>query len=136
MNSKININKDIFQKHKVKLAYLFGSQAKGNAAEQSDFDIAVFFEEGNGHCDFFDKTVYLKEDLRDYFPSEVDISALNKANSLLKYEVIANGQLLYCCDERFRLDFEVLSVNEYIDDKYVRDIYYNALEERIEKGVY
>lgn len=129
------IDKQIFQKFKVKLAYLFGSRAKGIAVKESDFDIAVLFEEGDGHPDFFDKGAYLKEDLRDYFPNEVDIVALNKANSLLKYEVISNGQPLYIEDEKFRLDFEVLSINEYIDEKYVREIYYSALKERVEKGV-
>lgn len=130
------IDKKIFKKFNIKLVYLFGSRAKGLFVGESDFDIAVLFEEGNGHSDFFDNTVYLKEDLRDYFPAEVDIVALNEANSLLKYEVISNGQLLYAKDERFRLDFEVLSINEYFDDKYVRDIYYNALKERIAKGVF
>ena len=136
MNSNINIDKEIFKKHRVKLAYLFGSRAKENAVSQSDFDIAVLFEKDGGRIDYFDKAIYLAEELRDYFPTEIDIVALNQASSLLKYEVIANSQLLYCCDEKFRLDFEVLSVNEYIDDKYVRDIYYNALKERVEKGVY
>jgi predicted nucleotidyltransferase len=135
MNFNLKINKNILKKHKVKLAYLFGSQAKGNAREQSDFDIAVLFEESSSHPDFFDRSVYLKEDLRNYFPNEVDIVALNKADSLLKYEVISNGQHLYIENEGLRLNFEVLSINEYIDDKYVRDIYYRALEERIEKGV-
>ncbi|MFH1776445.1 MAG: nucleotidyltransferase domain-containing protein [Candidatus Omnitrophota bacterium] len=96
MKPKINIDTHIIKKHKVMLAYLFGSRAKGNAANYSDFDIAVlFFEESNTVADFFDKTVYLKEDLRDYFPNEVDLVALNSANSLLKYEVIANAQLIY-----------------------------------------
>ncbi len=136
MNPEINIDKDIFRKHNVQLAYLFGSQAKGNAAPESDFDVAVLFEEGDEHPDFFDKTVYLKKDLRDYFPAEVDVVALNKASSLLKYEVISNARSLYIKDENLRLDFEVLSINEYFDNKYSRNIYYNALKERVEKGIF
>lgn len=134
--TKIRIDEKLFKKHNVKLAYLFGSRAKGEAAPNSDFDIAALFEEGDGHPDFFDKTVYLKEDLREHFPAEVDVTALNGAGSLLKYEAISHGQLLYAKDERFRIEYEVLSVNEYFDDKYIRDIYYHALEERIAKGVF
>ena len=133
---KINIDNTIFKKNNVNLAYLFGSQAKGNIPRKSDFDIAVLFKKDALHTDYFDRAIYLAEELRDYFPSEIDIVALNKAGSLLKYEVISNGQILYCCDEKFRLDFEVYSVNEYIDDKYIRDIYYTALKERVKNGAY
>lgn len=132
----IKIDPNLFKKFNIKLAYLFGSQAKGLSVAESDFDIAVLFSEKADKSDFLDEATYLKEDLRSYFPNEVDVVPLNNAGSLLKYEVISNGRLLYAEDERFRLDFEVLSVKEYIDDKYVRDIYYNALSERIEKGVF
>lgn len=131
----IKIDPNLCKKFNIKLMYLFGSQAKGNAAKQSDFDIAVLFSEKVDKSDFLNEVAYLKEDLRSYFRNEVDIVPLNNAGSLLKYEVISNGQLLYAEDERFRLDFEVLSVKEYIDDKYMRDIYYKALSERVEKGV-
>jgi len=138
-NAKINIpqiDKRIFKEFHIKLAYLFGSRAKGNVASESDFDIAVLFQENGDSSHFFDKTFYLKRELRDYFPNEVDIVALNDANSLLKYEVIANGILLFADSEKLRIDFEVLSVKQYIDDRYIRDIHYKALKERIEKGVF
>ncbi len=132
----LQINKHIFKKFNVKLAYLFGSHAKGNAAKESDFDIAVLFEKDGGRTDYFDKAIYLAEELRDYFPAEIDIVALNQASSLLKYEVVAHGKPIYCEDEAERIDFEVAVTKEYIDEQYVREIYYNALKERVEKGVY
>jgi predicted nucleotidyltransferase len=138
-NTKMNIpqiDKQIFKDFHIRLVYLFGSRAKGNVASESDFDIAVLFQENGDSSHFLDKTFYLKEELRDYFPNEVDIVALNDANSLLKYEVIANGILLFADSEKLRTDFEVLSVKQCIDDRYIRDIYYNALKERIEKGVF
>lgn len=134
MSPKIAIDKNIFKKHKVKLAYLFGSQAKGNASEESDFDVAVLFEEKPEVLDFFDESAYLKEDLRPYFLNEVDVAALNNAGSLLKYEVISNGHVLYSDDESYRIDFEVRSTKEYIDNKYILDVYYTALEKRLKEG--
>lgn len=132
----IQIDKHIFQDFNVQLAYLFGSRAKGFSVSESDFDIAVLFKEKNNSFDFFDEAIYLKEALREYFPNEVDIVALNNTTSLFKYEVISNGILLYADDPNFRIDFEVLSVKEYIDDQYLRDIYYQALNRRIEEGVF
>lgn len=134
MEPNLNIDKNIFKKHKVKLAYLFGSQAKGRPAPESDYDIAILFAKETDDIYFLNETAYLIDDIRPYFPNEVDIVPLNAADSLLKYEVIYYGKLLYADDERGRIDFEVSSLKEYIDDKHVRDIYFSALEKKIEEG--
>ena len=130
------VDKSIFKKYNVKLAYLFGSRAKGTSAKESDFDIAVLFKAKNGSQDFFEKTLDLQDSLRKYFTTKIDIVALNDAPSLLKYEVIANGIVLYSDDERFRIDYEVSSVKEYIDDQHFRNIYFDALTKRVEEGVF
>jgi len=136
MNSNINIDKELFKKHKVKLAYLFGSRAKGNAAPESDFDLAVLFEEPPSDSLALRETMNLSSDLYGYFPAKIDIVSLHYAPLLLKYEVVAHHRVLYCNDEKERINFEVAVTKEYIDEQYVRDIYYNALKERIEKGTY
>lgn len=127
----IQIKKHIFKKHYVRLAYLFGSQAKGLSAKKSDYDIAVLFKKKKGSSFFLNEASGLKDALRKYFPNEVDIVPLNDANSLLKYEAISAGIPLFSEDEKFRIDFEVLSVKEYIDDQYIRDIYTDALTKRL-----
>ena len=132
----IEIKKRIFKKFNVKLAYLFGSRVKGSSVKKSDFDIAILFKEKNNSLDFFDETIYLKDALIKYFPNEINIVALNDADSLLKYEVISHNILLYSDDQKFRIDFEVLSVKEYIDDQYMRNIYFDALTKRIQKGAF
>lgn len=130
------IDKGIFKKHKVKLAYLFGSQAKGNAAETSDFDVAVLFKRPPSDPLALRETMELSSDLSKFFPNKIDVISLHYAPLLLKYEVVAHNTVLYCENEKERIDFEVAVTKEYIDEQYVRDIYYNALKERIEKGVY
>lgn len=127
----IQIKKHIFNKHHVRLAYLFGSQAKGLSAKKSDYDIAVLFKKKNGSSFFLNEASGLKDALRKYFPNEVNVVPLNDANSLLKYEAISAGIPLFSEDEKFRIDFEVLSVKEYIDDQYIRDIYTDALTKRL-----
>jgi len=135
MNSK-KIETGIFRKHQVVLAYLFGSRTKHTATKASDYDIAAVFKHKNGSSGFLRKTFLLKEALREHFPKEVDIVALNDAGSLLKYEVVAHGKPIYSENEKFRLAFEVLAAKEYIDDQYMRDIYTTALSKRVRKGTY
>ena len=132
------INENIFKKFKVKLAYLFGSQVKGYPGEQSDFDIAVLFFDDKKLTPalLFEKSMYLKEDLKQCFPADIDIVALNDADSLLKYEVISSGNCLFAENESFRINFEVLSIKEYIDDQYVRDIYTQELITRVGRGAF
>lgn len=136
MNSQTNIDKDIFQKHRVKLAYLFGSQAKGSAAPKSDFDVAVLFKEPPSDPLALRETMNLSSDLSRFFPNKIDVVSLHTAPLLLKYEVVAHHRVLHCENEKGRIDFEVAVTKAYIDEQYTRDIYYNALKERIEKGVY
>lgn len=130
------IDKQIFQKFNIKLAYLFGSRAKGNAAPESDYDIAVLFKNNPSDPFAIKEIMNLSTDLNKYFPAKIDIVSLHCAPLLLKYEVVAHSVVLYRENETERINFEVAVTKEYIDEQYVRNIYYNALKERVEKGVY
>jgi uncharacterized protein len=131
---KLNIDPIIFQKYGVKIAYLFGSRAKNSSAPNSDFDIAVLFKEDGS--DLLDKSFRLGSELQKFFPAETDVRLLNDAPSLFKYEVISCNLPLYSEDENERIDFEVRTTKEYIDDQHVRDIYYEALADKINRGVF
>lgn len=129
-----HINKKIFKKFNIKLAYLFGSQAKGNAARESDFDIAVLFQEKPADPLALKETTFLSLELNKFFPTKLDIVSLNNAPLLLKYEVVAHGQLIYCENEVERINFEVLIIKEYIDEEPLRNLYNKALYKRILQG--
>lgn len=134
MNTKININEEIFKKHKVKLAYLFGSRAKGAAVPESDFDIAVLFEKPPTDTFALRETMDISSDLRKKnFPMKFDVVSLHNAPLLLKYEAVAHHRILFCKDEKERINFEVAVTKEYIDEEHTRNIYYNALKDRIKK---
>lgn len=135
MNPQINIDKEIFKKHKVKFAYLFGSRAKGNPAPESDFDVAVLFEKPPSDSLALAETGDLSSDLREYFPARIDIVSLHYAPLLLKYEVVAHNRVLYCENEKDRINFEVSVIKEYIDEEPVRKLYDEALYKRILQGV-
>ncbi|MBL7072247.1 MAG: nucleotidyltransferase domain-containing protein [Candidatus Omnitrophica bacterium] len=135
MNFSPKIDKNVFHKHKVKLAYLFGSRVKGNASEQSDFDIAVLFKKEP--CDplALKEIARLSSDLSKFFPSKVDIVSLHYAPLLLKYEITAHNFLLYCKNEMDRIRFEVSTIKRYIDEAPIRKLYDEALHKKILQGV-
>lgn len=132
INKAKHFIEDISKKYKIKFAYIFGSQATGKATENSDIDIAVFFEEKYQPMeDAFIRGDIIEEG-KVFFKKDVDIVSLNNASLLLKYEVIHDGIVIK--NEKERADFESLSLREYFDFKYYSDIYDNAMIERIRKG--
>lgn len=127
----IHIDKDIFKKFNIKFAYLFGSRAKGSYADESDFDIAVLFKENPSDPLALKETAFLSRELTKFFPAKIDIVSLNNAPLLLKYEVVACGQLLYCENEDDRINFEVSVIKRYIDQEPIRKLYNQALYKKI-----
>ncbi|MBC2581685.1 type VII toxin-antitoxin system MntA family adenylyltransferase antitoxin [Clostridium sp. DJ247] len=134
VNKSRDFIEDMNRKYKIKFAYVFGSQATGKAAENSDVDIAIYFEEEYPPMeDAFIRGDIIEEG-KVFFKRDVDIVSLNNASLLLKYEVIHDGIVIK--DNDYRADFESLSLREYFDFKYYSDIYDNAIIEKIKKGEY
>ena len=96
---------EIFRKHGVVLAYLFGSRAKGLERKDSDYDIAVLF---NRNVTIIDE-IKLALDIADKLklPVEmIDITALNKADLLFKARISREGIPIYVSDEDMRRRWE------------------------------
>lgn len=106
----------IFRKYPtVKLAYLFGSAASGQMGPLSDFDFAVFFDPFEKVGSFRRSLSFSSELSSELSTDAIDIVILNNAESTeLKYEIIANGKLIYEI-EPYRLVVEPLILNEYFD---------------------
>ncbi|MEK6715278.1 MAG: nucleotidyltransferase domain-containing protein [Candidatus Omnitrophota bacterium] len=132
----IKIDNQIFEKLNVKLVYLFGSRAKGNFVKESDFDIAVLFKKKPSDPLALKEVSILSHKLSKFFPAKIDIVSLNQSSSLLKYEAIASGRPLYCSSESERINFEVSVLKEYIDEQFMRDIYFKAMKKRVNKGAF
>jgi len=93
------------------LAYLFGSQATGQAEAQSDYDVAVLFD-GNVSTD--DRYV-LTHRLTELLNTDVDLVDLVRAPIELVYNVIATGQILYEKHRATRVEFEARALGLYFD---------------------
>lgn len=114
---------DVFAKHGVTLAYLFGSRARGTARENSDYDMAVLFE--SDEATILDEVGLAMESARALgVPSDrVDVVALNKADTGLMARVFKEGIAVYSRSEGEKRIWE-------------RDAYLNMLRRRDLDAVY
>ena len=78
--------KEIFAKHHVRLAVMFGSRARGTGHPSSDFDFAV-----EGDVD----TIALAAALSDAVSANVDVVDLDGLSYSLRSEVLRDGKVVY-----------------------------------------
>lgn len=107
------------EKYGIKFIILFGSQAKETLKKESDFDIAIFLNDRRSIFD--DSKLYseLLENFSNVFnvkEDEIDLTDLNSANILLRYDVTSGGRLLYG-DENNYAQYRAFAFREYIDAK-------------------
>ena len=86
----------------VRLVYVFGSAARGEARASSDVDVAVLFETLPEARDL-DR---LATDLHTVAGRRVDLVVLNTAPPLLANEIVRTGRRLTCRSEADRVRFE------------------------------
>ncbi|MBU1118265.1 nucleotidyltransferase domain-containing protein [Patescibacteria group bacterium] len=101
----------------VKLAYLFGSQAVGNAGPTSDYDFAIYLDSKDPKK-LFEVKAHLLDKLSLLLKSDnIDIVLLDSAKKPeLKYAIITKGVLLKEV-EPYRVLVEPQILNEYFDFK-------------------
>lgn len=121
INHKI-VTQQIVNFPNVKLVYLFGSHAKGQASPKSDIDIAILLKEP------ISNPLQTKLDLLDLFQNlvgeEVDITILNTVGSVLKYQVVKNGQLLFERSPGDHKKFQISAWKEYFDFQPTLEFFY------------
>lgn len=104
----------VFNKeNKVLIAYLFGSYARGVETTKSDIDIAILLSENPPKM--LEYYLHLINELSKVLNNEVDLIILNTAPPLLKHQIIKHGKLVYCKDEKARIEFETRTHGEYLD---------------------
>ena len=109
---------EVFDDTPVVLAYLFGSQARGEAGPRSDVDVAVYLDPHDGDT-ALDLSLRLAGELEaraGVAPVEA-LVVLNHAPIALSGRVREEGVLLYSRDEPFRVRWESLTSRRYHDFK-------------------
>ena len=106
----------IFKKNQVVLAYLFGSEARGESHKESDVDIGVLFDKKVNPKDYLKlegKLIAFFSEI--YSRKEINIVNLNIASPLLKQAAILEGKPLYIRSETDRILFQIKTLREYED---------------------
>ena len=119
--SNTNFTSATFKEHKVKLAYLFGSRARGIFRLNSDYDYAVLFGRDASILDEIELTISLAKRLK--VPIDlVDVVALDSADLSLLYRVLKEGKLVYCEDESFKRSWERKALLMILDSSDLRGL--------------
>lgn len=129
--------KTVFEEHGVVLAYLYGSQARGDAGPLSDVDIAVLFPRGIASRERFDRVLRLMSDLASVLKrDDVNVLDLDEGTPLLNNNVRVSGRVIFCADERARADFMLRALQQYVDTEPLRREQNRYLREKIERGLF
>jgi len=114
---------ETFERRGVALAYLYGSQARGDAGPLSDVDVAVQFGHDVPESERFDRLLHLIGELGSVFRrNDVYVVDLADASPLLRHRVYYDGRVLYCADDAERVRFETTALRDYVDTAPLRRI--------------
>lgn len=124
--------REVLKKHKeILVAYLYGSMVKGYEGKGSDIDVGLLLKE-----DFEAEALYpariageIKE--KCSFSQEVDVRILNKRPYRFLHQVIRDGEVILCTDEREKVRFETSVIDRYIDFKPFYEQYDEKRRERL-----
>jgi predicted nucleotidyltransferase len=98
----------------VRLAYLYGSMARGDADAHSDIDVAVFQGEDDEDPLLLRMGAELQRVLRGH-AREVELRSLRGAGAEFVFRVLRDGRCVFARDERERVAFETRGLSEYYD---------------------
>jgi hypothetical protein len=105
----------------VRLAFLFGSRARGRARADSDFDVAVLVGEERTQERDADLRRILSRLGREVSSAHLDVVLLNDAPPLLRHRVLRDGLLLFERRPGERARFGRRTIREYQDGSVRRD---------------
>ena len=126
MEQKLEIiKKIILGKIECEAIVLFGSYARGTQNNESDIDIAIKPKNEVLKKELF----YLSQELEDKINIEIDLIDLNNIGDGFRYEILINGEIIYCEDE-FKFELYKLDMyREYLELNESREIIINGIKE-------
>jgi predicted nucleotidyltransferase len=126
---KSEIVEETLDRKEVVSAYLYGSVAKGTENERSDIDIGLLLKDQE--LLDFKQVSRLERALTEKLGRKVDLRVLNGREPRFLYNVLREGELIFCSDERARVDFEYRTMRNYLDMKPFYDEYDSMVKQRL-----
>ena len=105
---------------------LFGSYSRNTQNEESDIDIAFKSKREISKKEIF----YLKQEMEEVAKKEIDLINLDDIGDAFRYEILINGNTLYCENE---LKFELYKLDMYREFLELNEGRMSIIE-RIKKG--
>jgi predicted nucleotidyltransferase len=113
-------------------AFLIGSQARGSAGPLSDVDVAILHVPGLASEERLELRLSLGSSAGAALGTpEVDIVLLNDAPPLLRHRSLRDGVRLVDHSPKERIDFEVRTLNDYVDTEPLRRLVSGRLRKSI-----
>lgn len=106
---------------------IFGSYARGTQNEESDVDIGI-----KANRSITKKELYeLSEKIADEIKKDIDLVDIDKIeNDGFKYEILINGEIIYCKDN-YKFDlYKLDAYREYLDLNEARKISIDELKSK------
>jgi uncharacterized protein len=115
-NSLLAIVPDIFSKHPVLFAYLYGSYATGLVHPFSDLDIGIYIEKVPDRK-YLELELSLSLEIDAGMEAGIgsEVRIINNLPLMILGEMITEGVLIYSRDEVVRVDFETSVRSAYFD---------------------
>jgi predicted nucleotidyltransferase len=124
--------REVCVKYDIALAYLYGSQARGNTGPLSDVDIAILFQPDVSRSERDNRLLRLIGEFMGIFHrSDVFVVDLADASPLLRHRVYRDGVLLFCANDRLRVKFMTEALRDYEDTRPLRELQWHYLKKRV-----
>lgn len=131
----MNLAEDIYtvlrRRKEIRVAYLYGSTVKGYGGKMSDIDVGLLLAENFRPGPLYPARIAGEIKEKCGVDREVDVRVLNERSHRFLHQVIKDGQVILCRDERERVRFEMSVIDAYIDFKPFYEQYDEKRRERL-----
>ena len=127
--------KKALSKQPIKIAYLYGSYARGQETPKSDIDIAVVLESESKIADY-EISVNLQNEVKTG-TSEIEVREIKSdTEPVFLRSVLKDRIVLFAKNEKERVNFETRAMKKFFDTQHLRNLNYYYLKKSIKEGSY
>ncbi|MBI3894215.1 MAG: nucleotidyltransferase domain-containing protein [Candidatus Wallbacteria bacterium] len=116
----------------LRLAYVFGSVARGLQGPMSDLDLAILVDGGHpARTNLLERGRLQIELERLLEVRELDLVLLDEAPLQLRYSIVSDGRLLWAADAVQEQRFRLLTIRMYLDLAPLLELHVRRARERV-----